>query len=190
MDVYLTDLQNPSEQATNQGEQATNPGGRVTGLAGRGKVSRVWGVVMFVLAKIFTGVDPAFQRGLWASGGRRKDTIERTVLSRAYGRWAMFDQTFIGAGSRPGGSHGGGHEQQVQGDSRGSDHELRAVSPRGFLLSKKMMSRKMSDEGPKRQESDQATKPSQARRKIQAMIEITQNQTGGRRMSPGLRTTT
>jgi hypothetical protein len=36
----------------------------------------------------------------------------------------------------------------------------------------------------------QATKPSQARRKMQTMIEITQNQTEGRRMSAGLRIAT
>jgi hypothetical protein len=104
MDVYLTDLLPSSEH--------------VPGLGARVKVSRARALVSFLRAKTLTAPNPASQSGLMAAGGRRKGTIERTVPSRAYVRWTMFDQTFIStsssAGSRPGGAHGvGGARRRV-----------------------------------------------------------------------------
>jgi hypothetical protein len=121
MDIYLTDLRGPSEHATHQGRQAADvdehvdPGGRATGLAdhapdlgARVKVSRARALVSFLPAKTLTGANAASQSGLMAARGRQNSMIERTVPSRAYVRWTMFDQTFISTGSRPGGAHGVG----------------------------------------------------------------------------------
>ena len=103
MDVYLTDLLPSSEH--------------VPGLGARVKVSRARALVSFLRAKTLTAPNPASQSGLMAAGGRRNGTIERTVPSRAYVRWTMFDQTFIStgrAGSRPAGAHGvGGPRRRV-----------------------------------------------------------------------------
>jgi hypothetical protein len=129
MDVYLTELRGPSEHAINQGWQAadlgghatdqggqainqggrpTGPGGRAFGLGARVEVSRARALVSFLLAKTLTAANTASQSGLMAAEGRRNGTIERTVPSRAYVGSTMFDQTFISAGSRPGGAHGVG----------------------------------------------------------------------------------
>ena len=104
MDVYLTDLLPSSEHAPDLGT--------------RGKISRARALVSFLRAKILSDANVASQSGLMAAGGRRNGTIERTVPSRAYVRWTMFDQTFIStsssAGSRPGGAHGvGGARRRV-----------------------------------------------------------------------------
>src|ERR1035441_3287301 len=129
MDVYLTDLQDPGAQVTDLGEHApdqgaqvanlgghaVNPGGRAAGLdehvldlGARGEVSRARAVVSFLRAKILSGANAACQGGLRAAENWRKRAIERTVPSRAYVGSTMFDQTFISAGSRPGGAHGVG----------------------------------------------------------------------------------
>ena len=107
MDVFLTDLQDRSEHV--------NPGARVTalcvhapGLGARVEVSRARALVSFPLAKTLTAPNPASKSGLMAAEGRRNGTIERTVPTREYVRWTMFDQTFISAGPRPGGAHGVG----------------------------------------------------------------------------------
>ena len=78
MDVYPTDLQDPSAQVIDPGEHATDPGGR-------GTVSRAWVVLALILAKILTGVNAAFQSGLVSVKDRQKARIERTVPSQAYG---------------------------------------------------------------------------------------------------------
>jgi len=275
MDVYLTDLRGPSEHATNQGRQAAdlgghatdqggqaiNQGGRPTGPSGRAfgpgarvKVSRARALVSFLLAKTLTGANAASQSGLRAAGGRRKGTIERTVPSRAYVRWTMFDQTFISTGSLPGGAHGvGGARRRAwvlslarvirrllqrrevpQPDRRsadqrctcrtaridvhlqGRDHEggrglsgsagaMGAGRERSPMMGRMCTSwrrvflreddarkdgTKARTKKHEQRKSGQATKPSQARRKVQRMIEIAQNQIEGRGMSLGLQTTT
>jgi hypothetical protein len=101
MDVYAIDLQAPSAQAPDQGEHAVNP-------RARRKVSRARAVLTSIPAKTFTSANPASQSGLMAARGRQNSTIERTVPCRAYGRWTMFDQTFINTGSPSAGFHGVG----------------------------------------------------------------------------------
>jgi hypothetical protein len=126
MDVFLTGLRGPSERAINQGRRApglgehVNLGGRAIGLGehasdlgARAKVSRARAVLTFLCAKNLTAAKAASQSGFMAAEGRRRRAIERTVPSRAYGRWKMFDQTFISAGSQPARSHGAGGADRV-----------------------------------------------------------------------------
>jgi hypothetical protein len=115
MDVYLTDLQDPSARVIEPDEQGTHiprlpillriaavlddelltgPSGRTFGLGARGKISRARAVLTFVPAKTLTGANAASQSGLRAAGDWRKGTIERTVSTRAYGSWAMFVKAF------------------------------------------------------------------------------------------------
>ena len=115
MDVYLTDLQDPSARVIEPDEQGTHiprlpillriaavlddelltgPSGRTFGLGARGKISRARAVLTFVPAKTSTGANAASQSGLRAAGDWRKGTIERTVSTRAYGSWAMFVKAF------------------------------------------------------------------------------------------------
>jgi len=107
MDVFLTDLQDRSEHV-NPGERVTALCVHAPGLGARVKVSRARALVSFLSAKTLTAANAASQSGLRAPGGRRKGAIERTVPSHAYVHWTMFDQTFIGTGSRPAGSQGVG----------------------------------------------------------------------------------
>ena len=108
MDVNAIDLQAPSERATNLGGRAPDLGEHASDQGARGKVSRARAVLSFLRAKTLAAANAASQSGLMVAGGRRRGVIERTVPSRAYVRWTMFDQTFIGTGSRPGGFHGVG----------------------------------------------------------------------------------
>ena len=87
--------------------QSVPPRRRRGHVCARVKVSRARALVSFLSAKTLTAANAASQSGLRAAGGWRKNAIERTVPSREYVRWTMFDQIFIGAGSRPGGASRG-----------------------------------------------------------------------------------
>jgi hypothetical protein len=80
MGIYVTDFGVPSPQ--------------VIDLGGQGTVSRARVVLRFLSGKILTAMNPVFQSGLTAATGPRESAAERTVSSRAYGVWVMFEKTF------------------------------------------------------------------------------------------------
>jgi hypothetical protein len=74
--------------------QATDPSDQVIDLGGQGTVSRARVVLRFLSGKILTAMNPAFQSGLTVATGQQESPAERTVSSRAYGVWVMFEKTF------------------------------------------------------------------------------------------------